>query len=287
VRNFLSLLIVLLTAEQVLLGLGLSTKFNNIMIENLKIGHEYNLTGLAAYPVKVKNTGEQQAIIRMEPVYPSENSLKSGFEVIPSTDWIKLSIKKAEVMPGEYMESDLTIDIPEEDKYLGKKYQVNIWSYISDTAGKNMLGVTPGIEGSLLFTIAPVKQVENIENINLAFEVEPREIIKVIGKKHANIGKVKIKNLSETEAVYTVKTITEPVKINMKLKEGYQAAETIKLSYKPETLKIKPNKSGKLKIYFNGKGKIKRGKYLVPVEIAAESEEFSVRKFVELYLEIK
>jgi hypothetical protein len=126
---------------------GLSTTFGEVKLENLKIGEEYSMEEAAEFPLVVQNTSDEQLAIKVEILYPKKEELKEGFEPIPDISWISLEKEQFSLKPQEGAKTDVIIKIPNDKKYLGKKYQVYLWSH---TVGRS-LGV--GLKSRLLFTI--------------------------------------------------------------------------------------------------------------------------------------
>lgn len=281
---------VVIIGTQKILGMGISTEFNNIFVENLQPGGVYNLTEVANLPLKVKNTGEEKVGIDIQPVFPQEGSMREGFEIIPSTEWLNLSKTKFEVSPGEYAVTDVIIAVPDDEKYLGKKFQVNIWSCVSGIgSGAGLLSVTPGIEGSLLFSISPVKTKEKIKPVDLSFEVNPNELYAAAVSSYGVIGSIEIKNISKRTGKYKISR-SDINNVNIRIKDGYEVApEDIVLSFVPAEIKIKKKKSGIFNVYaeipeikkYSGK------KFMTLMEIKTDGKGISGRKFIKTYIEIK
>lgn len=127
---------------------GLSTTFGEVKVENLKIGKEYSLEEVAKFPLIVNNTSDEVLELKVEVLYPKPKELKEDFEPIPDISWITLEKEEFTLKPQEEAKTDVIIRIPDDKKYLGKRYQVYIWSH---TVGRS-LGV--GLKSRLLFTIA-------------------------------------------------------------------------------------------------------------------------------------
>ena len=131
-----SLCLVLLTS--VAMGAGLKTYFGEVVVQNLRIGQTYNIRDLVNLPLEVVNTSDYPVDLVMQVEYPLGGpQLRKEYEPIPSTDWIKLTETYFTVEPGASAITDVIISIPDDEKYLGKKYQVNIRSEM--TPGQRML----------------------------------------------------------------------------------------------------------------------------------------------------
>ena len=132
---------------------GLSTGFSEVNLEGLDIGKSCSTKETAGLPLIVVNTGEESLDLKMEVLLPEAQELKEGFEPIPDLGWIKLEQTEFKgIGHNDSAATDVIITIPDDKQYLGKKYQVFIWSH---TVGRN-IGV--GLKSKLLFSIAKDKE---------------------------------------------------------------------------------------------------------------------------------
>ncbi len=288
-KFFLLLLNFFLFYKSFLFAIGISTNFNNIFVENLKIGQEYNLTKLIGIPVKIKNNSNKQVKIKIQPVIP--NNLKEGFEVIPSTQWIKFKDYEFTVEPQGYAVTDMIISIPKDDRYLGKKFQVNILSYVSEIYNeKEFLTVTAGIESVFLFSISPVKIKQKVKPISLNFELNPAEIYATVSSTYEFIGSVEIKNNSRKAIKYEIsRANTEDIN-SIHIKEGYEILpEDFVLLFFPDMLRVKKDDSKTFNVFLsvptnnNYSGK----KFFGLIEVKTSSKGILGRKFVKTFIEFK
>ena len=207
---------------------GLSTTFGEVVIENLKIGQTYSVRQLANIPLTVLNTGDRLVELKMDILRPQESELKKGYEPIPDTSWVSLEQSFFTVEPKGKAETDVFISIPDDERYLGGKYHVWIWSH---TVG-GMIGL--GLKSRLLFTISPgeaepaEKERDREVGGNLNFDVEPKEIYLhniEIGKIY-NVEKetgitLNVINPNDQEYIYKVRSIRVADSL-LELKEGYE-----------------------------------------------------------------
>ncbi|NTV53519.1 MAG: hypothetical protein HGA76_10990, partial [Candidatus Firestonebacteria bacterium] len=134
---------------------ALGINYGEILVENLQIGTTYNLTEIANLPLEVNNDSDEAMTIQAEPLKPDKPI--AGYEAVPSVAWIKISPAKFPMQPRVKHLSDVHITIPQDRKYLGRKYQVDIFTHSAENAdGMNFMSVKLGIKGRLLFTVAPV-----------------------------------------------------------------------------------------------------------------------------------
>ena len=134
-------LIIIFTIVHIIFGMaicsyagGLSTTFVQAKVENLEPGKEYSITDLTKSLVIKNTTSKITTDIEISPENAKEYNLIDGYEPLPDISWIK--VKKSyfkDVGPGEKVETEVTISIPDNKAYYGKKYQAYLYSH---TAGK-------------------------------------------------------------------------------------------------------------------------------------------------------
>ena len=131
---------------------GLSTGFSEVTLEDLEIGKAYSTKEVALLPLVVVNTGEESVDLKVEVLQSQVPELKEGYMPLPALSWIKL--EKADflnIKPNETAITDIIVSIPNDEKYLGKQYQVFIWSHTTGTK----IGV--GLKSKLLLKIVKDK----------------------------------------------------------------------------------------------------------------------------------
>lgn len=131
---------------------GLSSYFVEVKLENLVPGKTYSIKQEKNQALVIKNTTDDMTVdIGVEPEKPVDYNLVKGYEPIPDLSWIKIEKNFfKEVKPQQTIESDITINVPRNKKYYGKKYQVYIYSH---TAGQGTFRV--GLMSRILFTTTP------------------------------------------------------------------------------------------------------------------------------------
>jgi len=130
---------------------GLSTSLGEVVVENLQVGQTYSLKQLANLRLTVTNNSDDSVALKMDILSPDSSQLKKGSSPIPDILWLKLSQSAFVLGPNEIALSDITLSIPDENRYLGKKYQVAIWSHTVALAGSAMsLGL--GLKSRIIFT---------------------------------------------------------------------------------------------------------------------------------------
>lgn len=134
-------------------GAGLKTTFVRVSLDNLRIGGTYNIREMANLPLAVYNTGDAPVALRVEPTAPVAGETREGYEPIPDPAWISFSQDTFEgIEPNRAAIADVVISIPDDQQYLGKRYQVMIWSH---TVGDGF--VACGLKSEVLFTTSSTR----------------------------------------------------------------------------------------------------------------------------------
>jgi len=156
---------------------GLKTTFVRVKIENLRVGNTYSIREMANLPLAVYNTGEEATNVRVEPTVPIAGELREGYEPIPDASWIKLEQDLFEgVKPNGAAITDVLISIPDDERLLGRRYQVMIWSH---TEGEGLIAC--GLKGEVLFAVsseksAPRKAITVLPTEIYIADVEPGKV---------------------------------------------------------------------------------------------------------------
>ncbi|MBN1897214.1 MAG: hypothetical protein JW827_00415 [Spirochaetes bacterium] len=220
---------------------GLKAKLAKVLIENLQPGKTYDLTSQAHLPFEVQNTSKTKAMVTITPSVP-ERKIEKGFEPIPDLSWVKLSKSNFELTPGESAISDIIITVPDDEKYLGKKYQLDINS-VGNSVSKNLLTFNVELVSRILFTVAPVKKATD-DKVNLNFNVSPLTMeVKDVktGTKIAlgDLGyKLILENLNEESFEFEIKSLN-PARTLIRIPEGFQpVADPDILSFSETRVKL-------------------------------------------------
>lgn len=173
-----STLLLVLWSSSVFAG-GLRTQLGEVVVENLQIGRTYNLADLANLSLRVTNTSDYRTELRMEVLIPDEGELKQQARPIPDQSWIALTCDSFSLDAGREAVADIIISIPDDDRYLGQRYQVMIWSHTVPGSEGGMFLAT-GLKSRIIFTTDAVRADSPAESGppsgNAAFSVSPSEI---------------------------------------------------------------------------------------------------------------
>ncbi len=244
-------------------GTGLQTKFGLVTIENLEIGQTYNTREIASLPMVIKNTGDEKVTVKVEPLMPDPKSpslVNNGYEVIPDLSWIKVSRDEMVIEPGASEATDILVTIPNNEKYFGKKYQVDL---ITRSLTTKFMSVA--LRSNLRITISPrrltseeieqrkkVKQFEKIdfdlvpnkalvENIPLGREVDIEKEFKTA---------LKISNPNDTDFLYYLDVVNFG-EVEMGLPPEYEPLPLGMVSIKEKDVRVPENSIKKVKLTVN------------------------------------
>lgn len=143
---------------------GLRTTFVEMKVENLQIGKTYHISKIKKFPLVLWNTSDILLNVKIDILIPKKSDLKKGYLPIPQTNWIKVVPDYLDIAPGKTNSALVSIIIPDNKKYLGKSYQVYIWSH---TVNKD-IPINIGLKSRILLKIADrVKKKKKIKQIKI------------------------------------------------------------------------------------------------------------------------
>jgi len=158
-------------------GAGLKTQFGEVVVKGLKIGKTYSMNRLVNLPLRLVNTGPMEIEVAITVIPPTKDVLRDGYDIIPSTSWVKLDSESLVIGPSREAVTDIQVAIPNDPALLGKRLQVDIWSRARDLIAP----VAVGIQSHLLLhidSVAPTDEElkakfvdENLSNLD--FTVSP------------------------------------------------------------------------------------------------------------------
>lgn len=160
-------------------ALGLSTPFGEVIVNGCPVGMEINVRQIARRPYRVINTSLQPVNVEVQ-IYrpPDQRELREGYELLPASVTVRLSRYEFTLAPGQEGVADLWVEFPKDARYLGKKYEVQIWARTK--ALEHFIGV--GVISRLLVhtadTLLTPTQVQRVKEITAAleFNVTPAQI---------------------------------------------------------------------------------------------------------------
>jgi hypothetical protein len=117
--------VVLFAACAAVFAGGISTTCGSMYLGNLKIGQSYSLKRLLGFPYNATYKGAWLVTMNIYVEKPFK-STSDGFDPIPDAGWVSLERSTFALDPFQVAETDIRIDIPNDEQFLGKKYAVMI-----------------------------------------------------------------------------------------------------------------------------------------------------------------
>jgi len=302
---FYLLLLCCTLVVQKLRAAGLSTPFADVYLDNLRIGETYNLTERFNLPFRVYYKANSPGEIWVRVEQPPANEVPPPYEVIPDTSWIRLSKYRYLVLPYEEAVGDVIISIPDDEKYLGKKYQ----AYLRISAepprdlslGKGIgMSILPGLLARMRFSIAPKplteeekkKIFQRVMSGVLDIMVSPEKIFiddvpvgkKVDSRKRYNKS-IKIVNPTENKAIVELKIVT-PREGGYYPPKDYEYIPLTNVGLKKKVVKLKPNsiREVPLILKFPKSDEFKNKRFFFTVRVLIKSPTLNVQHYIRAYL---
>jgi len=237
------------------------------------------------------NRGKNPIKLRMEVLVPSLSELKEGYEPIPDASWVELEKDYFFVEPSKYAVTDIIITVPNDKKYLGKKYQVYIWS---QTVGGGQLPIALGLKSRLLLeTSEKERDLSKEFGGRFEFAVFPDEISledlkpgevcdvkKIFGKL------LRVKNRSHYPHIYEIRSVS-PKRAGVRVKNGYEdCPDPDLLTFDKSKFELKGKKRARVGMYltFPKREEYAGKKYLFAIRIRLWEQEFLLDRYVKLYV---
>lgn len=251
---FLSLSVIL--PNLIFAGAGLSTSWGEVVINKLQIGQAYSTKKESNMLFSLTNTDSRETRVKVD-VMPPTGKIKEGYEAIPDTSWVSLDKDYFIIKPGETVTTDVKISVPDNERYLGKKYQVYIFSYTIEVKG--FVGV--GLKSRLLLEISAVETLTPEQALakrkaNLRLKLQPNEIHLTnvnVGKKY-NIEKLidktfELVNQTDKKYTYQIKSI-KVEESRFKSHPDYEdCPDPAFLMFKKDEIRVPAKSSRKVKAY--------------------------------------
>ena len=280
-------------------AVGVTVNPGEFVVENLKIGQSYDISKMAQ-PFKIKYQGPNGMDMVID-VYPP-NDPRPGYEPIPDKSWVKLDKEFYSALSGEEVTVIAVLTIPNDEKYLGKKYDVRL--KVSARAKGEGWGVAvlPAVETRILFSIFREKgsaedqakfDQEILKTRNISFT--PTEVVlngvpvgrKVDIKKELKQS-LKLTNLND-EPIRIILKCVLPKDIGLQI-PGYESMpDKDMLTFAREKIKIGSNQVEEVKLYLNfpDKAEFHNKKFLVICEASIDSEVFATQYRTRLFITTK
>lgn len=126
-KKVLLILSICLFSVNVAFGMhGLSTKFSDVILSKMKPGMVYSLKQERNIPFTVINNADERKDVEVTIQIPTESQLKENYEPIPDITWVEVVPSEITLEPGEKVDCDIIISIPEDEKYEDRHFQAMI-----------------------------------------------------------------------------------------------------------------------------------------------------------------
>ncbi len=280
------LMLLVLTPSIVLGKAGIGFSPSEIIYNNLQIGREYDFGELSNIQFEVKNRSESPVSVRIVKYKPS--SAKAGYEPIPDLSWVTVYPELLEkIKPKSKKQVGVKISIPDDEKYLGKKYQIMLQAR---TTGKSFIGIA--LNNRIMFTISEEK-LENPEKMEKPahFSVNPLEVYINDVKTDQEIvyGTIEIKNLSDRKITFEMVMLSSK-QTGRKLRAGYLEFPSINLAQPVKNyFALEPDEEveASVKVNIEGKKMHKGKKYQLFVNVRTVNEAIIEEFYVPIYIKMK
>lgn len=242
-------------------GAGLQTKFGLVTIENLEIGQTYNTREIASLPMVIKNTGDEKVTVKVEPLMPDAKSpslVNNGYAPIPDLSWVKLSRDEMDIEPGASEATDILVTVPDDEKFLGKKYQVDL---ITRSLTTKFMAVA--LRSNLRITISPrrltMEEVEQRKKVSqfekIDFDLVPNKATlenvplgrEVDVEKEYKTSALKLSNPNDTDFLYHLDVVALG-EVEMGIPPGYESFPLEFVGLKERDVRVPENSIKKIRL---------------------------------------
>jgi hypothetical protein len=103
-------------------GTSVVVSWNEVVFKDFKIGESYDLNKESKIPFSVINNQPNRVTATIKAVKPEPKQLKTGYEAIPEISWVTLDNGSITVNGRNKELVGIRVAIPDEGKYIGKKY---------------------------------------------------------------------------------------------------------------------------------------------------------------------
>lgn len=276
---------------------GLRCQLGEVVIENLQIGQTYNLRELANLQMIVTNTGEQPINLLMEVLVPDSGQLRQGAEAVPESSWVELSQDSFTLGPQQPAKADIIISIPDDLQYLGKKYQVMIWSH---TVGVGSMFMEVGLKSRIIFTTDTVRaspeEMVTSSGASVDFDLKPEEFYLdnvSLGQTYdvaKNTGRMlKIINNGKRSQSFRLRSRTIKNSVATLTNNYEDAPEASYLQFSDDEFVLSPGETKSVKMFlkFPNKPEYAGKKYVFIIHAYAAGEKVNAGVYSRLYTSIE
>jgi len=278
---------------------GLSTSLGEVVVENLQVGQTYSLKQLANLHLTVTNNCDDSVALKMDILSPDSTELKKGSRPIPDITWLKLSQGSFVLGPNEIALSDITLSIPDENQYLGKKYQVTIWSHTVGLPGRAMsLGL--GLKSRIIFTTdtarAPANKIVKSSDASVELVLKPENMFlddvepgKMYDPEAQKGSVLTVSNHSGHEQLLRLRSLTVGNSVTA-LTEGYEdAPDASYLKFSENEFVLPPFGTKEVRVYldFSRRTEYCDRRFMFVIHAYVVGEKVSAGVYSRVYASVK
>jgi hypothetical protein len=137
---------------------GISTKYGEAILSNLKPGMVYSMKKEKGLPYRVMNKTDKKVELEIVIEKPLGRHLMEGYEPVPDVSWITMHPARFILGPGEEAVSDIIISIPNDKKYENRHFQASlIVRSVSDPNAKGV-SISLSLQNRLRFSTGPTPE---------------------------------------------------------------------------------------------------------------------------------
>lgn len=219
----------LLLAARPARAAGLRTQFGEVVVRNLKIGQTYSLQKMLNLPYRVTNTGEEPVNLVIDVIKIATETVKEGYELVPSTSWVTLSQREfPQLQANAEAVADIVVSIPDDESLLGRRFEAPIWARTQSPRGV----IAVGMMSRLHIQVDSKRATEE----ELKYKPSDRQIANMDFTLFPAVGRV------QGAAVGRVVDLTKEHKVSIKLVNPNETPLRLKIVSEPnwEALLEKP-----------------------------------------------
>lgn len=276
-------MLMLFSAVNLLFAAGLSTNYSDVYLDNLKIGGTYNLSKSVNLPMWVMQKGGGKVGVVIETTIPAAIDLKQGYEAIPDRSWVTYSKTNMQLLSGETGNVDVTINIPNDKKYKGKKYMAHVFITGMPSQDEGGLSIALGIKGKIYMAIAGDELTEQEQkDLKARNNTSSQGLIIVPEKFYADNEPLKLINPSKESMKITLSQ-ADADSAGLSAPEGYVKGGAGELSFAKTNITLKPD--GVDNIGFTIKNSAgSKAKLFYVIKIGVKTQRMDIVKYVPVYL---
>ncbi len=137
---------------------GLSTKFTDVMLGNMKPGMVYSIKQSQGIPYEVINMTDKEVTVEVAVEKPRERELREGFEPVPDISWVIPSPREFTLQPGEATSCDIVISVPDDEKYADRHFQAMLVTQTVEDPDMPGVAISFALASRLRFSTGPTPQ---------------------------------------------------------------------------------------------------------------------------------